>query len=128
MNRMPGLIDSAWRSLRFLACWAGLYVTFFTLAGTKLPSYVLPCYPALAVMTGKLVVLEEAHLFVPERAEVRLQWIGGSVNWTAVPFGTGCPFSVAVAVSTTDESTSGSVFEATSVSVASPSTGANDAT
>jgi 4-amino-4-deoxy-L-arabinose transferase-like glycosyltransferase len=39
----------------FLAVWAGLYVTFFTLAGTKLPSYVLPCYPALAVITGKLI-------------------------------------------------------------------------
>ena len=39
----------------FLACWAGLYITFFSLASTKLPSYILPCYPALAVITGKLV-------------------------------------------------------------------------
>jgi len=39
----------------FLAVWAGSYVLFFTLAGTKLPSYVLPSYPALAVITGKLI-------------------------------------------------------------------------
>lgn len=39
----------------FAACWIGAYLTFFTLAGTKLPSYVLPCYPALAVVTGVLL-------------------------------------------------------------------------
>lgn len=39
----------------FVACWAGLYLTFFSIAGTKLPSYVLPCYPALAVLVGKLI-------------------------------------------------------------------------
>lgn len=39
----------------FVACWAGLYVGFFSLASTKLPSYVLPAYPALAIITGKLI-------------------------------------------------------------------------
>jgi 4-amino-4-deoxy-L-arabinose transferase-like glycosyltransferase len=39
----------------FIACWAGAYLTFFSLARTKLPSYVLPCYPALAVMTGMFI-------------------------------------------------------------------------
>lgn len=42
----------------FIACWAGLYVLFFSLARTKLPSYVLPCYPALAVLVG--AYLDEA--------------------------------------------------------------------
>ena len=36
----------------FLLCWVGCYVSFFTLAATKLPNYVVPCYPALAVATG----------------------------------------------------------------------------
>lgn len=39
----------------FVACWAGLYIGFFSLASTKLPSYVLPAYPALALLTGKLI-------------------------------------------------------------------------
>lgn len=39
----------------FVACWAGAYLTFFSFAGTKLPSYVLPCYPALAIITGVLI-------------------------------------------------------------------------
>ncbi len=36
----------------FLLCWIGCYVGFFTLAATKLPNYVVPCYPALAIVTG----------------------------------------------------------------------------
>jgi len=42
--------DADKNSLRFVLCWAGLYLGFFSLAGTKLPSYVLPAYPALAVI------------------------------------------------------------------------------
>ena len=50
-----GAADESRATDTFLACWAGLYIAFFSLAGTKLPSYVLPCYPALALLTGKLI-------------------------------------------------------------------------
>lgn len=40
----------------FCACWAVLYIGFFSLASTKLPSYVLPAYPALALITGRWLV------------------------------------------------------------------------
>jgi 4-amino-4-deoxy-L-arabinose transferase-like glycosyltransferase len=36
----------------FAACWVGVYVVLFSLAATKLPSYVTPCYPALALLCG----------------------------------------------------------------------------
>ncbi|MBC8870884.1 MAG: glycosyltransferase family 39 protein [Planctomycetes bacterium] len=36
----------------FAGCWVGVYVGLFSLAQTKLPSYVTPCYPALALLTG----------------------------------------------------------------------------
>lgn len=36
----------------FLLCWVGVYLSFFSMAQTKLPNYVLPCYPALALLTG----------------------------------------------------------------------------
>lgn len=39
----------------FLACWAGVMMGFFSVASTKLPSYVLPAYPALALLTGAWV-------------------------------------------------------------------------
>ena len=37
---------------RLLLCWAGVTVAVFSLAATKLPNYVLPAYPPLAVLTG----------------------------------------------------------------------------
>jgi 4-amino-4-deoxy-L-arabinose transferase-like glycosyltransferase len=33
-------------------CWIGVYVVFFSLSRTKLPSYITPCFPALALLTG----------------------------------------------------------------------------
>ena len=40
---------------RFLGCWAGGYLLFFSLAATKLPNYLLPAYPPLAVLTADLL-------------------------------------------------------------------------
>jgi 4-amino-4-deoxy-L-arabinose transferase-like glycosyltransferase len=37
------------------ACWVGVYVVLFSVAKTKLPSYVTPCYPALALLVGSYV-------------------------------------------------------------------------
>ena len=39
-------------ALVFLSCWVLVQVAVFTIAKTKLPSYVTPCYPALALLTG----------------------------------------------------------------------------
>jgi 4-amino-4-deoxy-L-arabinose transferase-like glycosyltransferase len=39
-------------ALQFLVCWAGVYFVFFSVARTKLPNYVLPLYPAAALLTG----------------------------------------------------------------------------
>jgi 4-amino-4-deoxy-L-arabinose transferase-like glycosyltransferase len=36
-------------------CWLGVYVVIFSVARTKLPSYVTPCYPALALLVGDYV-------------------------------------------------------------------------
>ncbi len=36
----------------FLVCWAGVQVGLFSLASTKLPSYVTPCFPALAILVA----------------------------------------------------------------------------
>jgi 4-amino-4-deoxy-L-arabinose transferase-like glycosyltransferase len=37
---------------RFLWCWAGVYLVFFSLSGTKLPNYILPLYPPVALLLG----------------------------------------------------------------------------
>jgi 4-amino-4-deoxy-L-arabinose transferase-like glycosyltransferase len=40
----PGLV--------FVSSWFLVYLVFFTCARTKLPNYVLPCYPAMALLTA----------------------------------------------------------------------------
>ncbi len=37
----------------FLWCWIAVYFVFFSAAGTKLPNYVLPIYPPVALLTGR---------------------------------------------------------------------------
>lgn len=44
------------RAYRFLVCWFAAYLVFFSLVSTKLPNYVLPLYPALAVLTARFLV------------------------------------------------------------------------
>ncbi len=39
-------------AVTFLACWVAVQVGLFSIAETKLPSYVTPCYPALAILTA----------------------------------------------------------------------------
>ena len=45
--------DSWDDSDRFVACWAGVWFVFFSFASTKLPNYVLPMYPALALISAR---------------------------------------------------------------------------
>ena len=44
--------DPAGRLLIVCACWAAGVFVFFSLAGTKLPSYIFPAFPALALLAG----------------------------------------------------------------------------
>jgi 4-amino-4-deoxy-L-arabinose transferase-like glycosyltransferase len=40
---------------QFLWCWIAVYLLFFSLAGTKLPNYILPVYAPLALLTGRVL-------------------------------------------------------------------------
>lgn len=37
---------------RFLLCWVAAYLVFFSFAQTKLPNYIAPLYPAIAILTA----------------------------------------------------------------------------
>lgn len=39
-------------ALKFLICWIAVYFVFFSLSRTKLPNYILPLYPAVALLTA----------------------------------------------------------------------------
>lgn len=47
----------------FAFCWVGVYLALFSLAKTKLPSYVTPCYPGVALMIGVFVSRWSAQEF-----------------------------------------------------------------
>ena len=53
---LPGLLRTQPRASRndlFLLLWLGLPFVFFSLAGSKLPGYILPCVPPLAILMGR---------------------------------------------------------------------------
>jgi 4-amino-4-deoxy-L-arabinose transferase-like glycosyltransferase len=85
LRRDPTRNEKTRAGLRFLACWMGVYLVAFSLAQTKLPNYVLPLYPAAAVLLA-------ACLDRWRRGQLELRpW----VMWTSV----GCLFTIGLAVS-----------------------------
>jgi 4-amino-4-deoxy-L-arabinose transferase-like glycosyltransferase len=42
-------------AFQFLACWMIVPLVFFSAASTKLPNYILPVFPAVAILTGCLL-------------------------------------------------------------------------
>jgi len=44
--------DRSGPALRLLICWCAFTVAFFSASGSKLPSYILPVLPALAMLVG----------------------------------------------------------------------------
>ncbi len=53
----------------FATSWIAVYVIFFSIAGTKLPSYVTPTYPALAMLTGCFL-----YQWIKSPAEISRVW------------------------------------------------------
>jgi 4-amino-4-deoxy-L-arabinose transferase-like glycosyltransferase len=62
MFALPSAVASAWESERGLPgprpltlalAWAAFIVLFFSASGSKLPGYILPAYPALALILGR---------------------------------------------------------------------------
>lgn len=64
-----------WRPADVLVvCWIAVWVGFFSLASTKLPSYVLPAYPALALLTGSFASHWAGQLAPVSRNGLRAAW------------------------------------------------------
>ncbi len=51
-TRLRGDLTAREELLLFLWLWFGVVFVFFSLSGTKLPSYVFPAFPALAMLVG----------------------------------------------------------------------------
>ena len=60
-NKLP---DRMFNGAHFLLVWAVFIYLFFTVSGSKLPSYILPMFPALALLMGKrLAGMDSRRLF-----------------------------------------------------------------
>ncbi|MGH9638161.1 MAG: hypothetical protein ACRD72_25270, partial [Candidatus Angelobacter sp.] len=66
---LPGALVGFWKGpfegrRLFLLLWAGLPLIFFSLSSSKLPHYILPIYPPLAIIVGATVagILENSTL------------------------------------------------------------------
>ena len=68
--RTKRLTSSHFRAITFAGCWALVWVGTFSLAGTKLPGYIWPAYPAISIATA---------LYVAD-------WIRGHTGWEKVVF------------------------------------------
>ncbi len=62
----------------FMAIWALVWFVFFSICETKLPNYVLPAYPALAIIGGAWVA---DRIAMPARRTIRL-WL--SAQWVSL--------------------------------------------
>ncbi|MGL4942770.1 MAG: ArnT family glycosyltransferase [Thermoguttaceae bacterium] len=102
---IPTCIDT-WRRLRagtpasdglvFALCWCGVVMGAFSLAATKLPSYILPMYPAAALLGGNFLNNwsrgeERAGKFWTPVALTVLGLVGGGIAfvflWVVPKFG-----------------------------------------
>lgn len=85
MNQKP------WRCgdqrLLLLLSWMGVYVFLFSAASTKLPSYVTPCYPALAILCGQFLREWPSHVGSPARWWLR--WSAASLVTVGLAIGVG---------------------------------------
>jgi 4-amino-4-deoxy-L-arabinose transferase-like glycosyltransferase len=72
--------------LLLLACWVGVYVVLFSCSRTKLPNYIMPCFPGLALLMGAFV------------DEVSAGVVGALKAWVQVALATLATVGVAVIV------------------------------
>lgn len=99
--RTRGESSAAW----FMLIWAGFVVAFFSLSASKLPTYILPAMPPLAILVGRFLALKiEARawgdlrpgiaalagllallaLTLPALAWIRADEFSGGLGWIAV--------------------------------------------
>jgi 4-amino-4-deoxy-L-arabinose transferase-like glycosyltransferase len=75
------------RAHRFLLIWVMSYLILFSIAATKLPNYIAPLYPALAIITARFLIQwmrQEQHW-----ARVWLYIGSAAVAFTGVAIGAG---------------------------------------
>ena len=92
VGRLRRASDAA--PLRLLVAWAAVWVACFSLSGTKLPGYVWPAYPAVAIAIGWF--LERWRLGFVAWADRWMPLAWGSLALAGVGFAVGLPVLVGI--------------------------------
>jgi 4-amino-4-deoxy-L-arabinose transferase-like glycosyltransferase len=69
------MVSQQAKAVRFVSCWVAVYLVIFSLASTKLPNYVLPAYPALAIIIGRYFAMWTQDLNSVNRVWLKTGWI-----------------------------------------------------
>jgi len=73
---------------RFCLIWCAFVLVFFSISGSKLPSYILPIFPAAAlVLGGQLERMSPRTLAIFAAliaSTTGALWLGGTLGWTVV--------------------------------------------
>ncbi len=117
MFALPAAIAGAWREeagrgfapLRLAILWSAFVLAFFSASGSKLPAYVLPMFPPLALVAGRYLATAPARrlaawvaLVLP--AGAALAWAAwgypASANdeWTAAMYRAAQPWALAASI------------------------------
>ena len=62
------------RAVRFVSCWIAVYFVLFSMASTKLPNYVLPAYPAMAIVIGRYFAMWTQDIHSVSRFWLNAGW------------------------------------------------------
>ena len=88
-------VRGPWRvGYLLMASWVGVWFVFWSVCSTKLPHYVLPAYPALAVLTASFL-----HGWITQPAPVHRRWLRTALGIVIfVGFALALAFPVAAAI------------------------------
>jgi len=111
---LPGAIHDAWAAeagrrfqpLRVMLAWCAVVILFFSMSGSKLPAYVLPVFPMLAIVLGRhlahaptrrlaLWAAAGAMLAIPLAIAAFVMDRGGSDPWTLSLYSAAKPWALA---------------------------------
>lgn len=90
---LPPVVQDAWKNRRddktlFLILWIILPFLFFSVSHSKLPHYILPIFPPLAILTGIMLVRFYRDDPAKLRRALALPWAAQSLNAVFLSLGT----------------------------------------
>jgi 4-amino-4-deoxy-L-arabinose transferase-like glycosyltransferase len=75
------------KAVVLVTCWVAIYMVVFSLARTKLPNYVLPIYPALALVVGRYVAAWVGNVHGVHVGWLKLGWLLFAIMGLAIALG-----------------------------------------